>query len=165
MPSAVKVLDGRSVAGDTLAPAAGPRQRERKSPERSSRAGIVRWKVAMVCLLLVVGCTPRPDVTASDSDNGGHIQVRSGQILDIVLADDYARSHCQWYDEQEYDFAILEPLGQIYEPARILHGAAAPGANTSRYKAAAAGTVRVTLAQEYKGHHVAKRFALDVTVH
>jgi hypothetical protein len=50
------------------------------------------------------------DVTANDSDNGRHIQINSGQIFDIVVADDYETSKCQWRDEETYDTKILEPL-------------------------------------------------------
>ncbi len=42
------------------------------------------------------GCAPQPDVIATDDDNGGHVQVRSGQLFDIVLADDYDQTGCQW---------------------------------------------------------------------
>jgi hypothetical protein len=41
---------------------------------------------------LVAGCAPQPDVTAEDSDNGRQIQLHSGQLFDIVLADDVASS-------------------------------------------------------------------------
>jgi hypothetical protein len=45
----------------------------------------------MVCWLVLIaaGCAPQPDVTATDADNDGHIELRSGQLFDIVLADDY----------------------------------------------------------------------------
>jgi hypothetical protein len=52
---------------------------------------------------LVAGCAPQPDVTAKDSDNGRQIQLHSGQLFDIVLADDYKTSKCQWRDNQHYD--------------------------------------------------------------
>ncbi|OBH85038.1 MULTISPECIES: protease inhibitor I42 family protein [unclassified Mycobacterium] len=128
----------------------------------------MRWKLALssVFLLWVAGCSPEPDVTASDSDNGGHISINNGQLFDIVLADDYVTSHCQWHDEEKYDFAILRPLGQRYQPDRRPPGATSGGTFTSRYRAAGAGTVHVTLVQEDNGNpaHVVRRFALDVTV-
>jgi hypothetical protein len=138
----------------------------------------VRWKLAIssVCLLLLVaGCrsgsvksffTGMPDVTANDSDNGRRIQINSGQIFDIVLADDYETSKCQWRDEEKYDTTILEPLGQWYKPGRTSPGDSGGGTDTQRYRAARAGIVHVTLVQQNNANppHVARRFALDVTV-
>jgi predicted secreted protein len=138
----------------------------------------LRWKLAIssVCLLLLVaGCgseslknffTGAADVTANDSDNGRHIQLNKGQIFDIVLADDYETSKCQWRDDETYDTTILEPLGQRYEPGRAPPGDTGGGTNTQRYKAARSGTVHVTLVQQDNANppHVARRFALDVTV-
>jgi hypothetical protein len=138
----------------------------------------VRWKLATssVSLLLVVaGCgsgslwnsfTGMADVTANDSDSGRHIELTSGQIFDIVLADDYETSKCQWRDDENYDTTILEPLGQRYEPGRTSPGNTGGGTDTQRYKAARAGTVHVTLVQQDNANppHVARRFALDVTV-
>jgi hypothetical protein len=103
-------------------------------------------------------------VTANDSDNGGHVQIDRGQIFDIVLADDYAMSNCQWHDEEKYDFAILKYLGARYEPGRTPPGATGGGTFTSRYRATGAGTVHVTLVQEDNANHIARRYALDVTV-
>jgi hypothetical protein len=138
----------------------------------------VRWRLAIwsVCLLLLAaGCgsesaryffTGGADVTANDSDNGRHIQLNSGQILDIVLADDYQTSKCQWRDEEKYDSTILDHLGYKYDPGRTSPGDNGRGTETERYKAAGAGTVHVTLVQENNAYppHVARRFALDVTV-
>lgn len=45
----------------------------------------------------------------------------------------------------EYDIAILEYLGARYEPGRTSPGATGGGTYTSRYGAAGAGTVHVTL--------------------
>jgi hypothetical protein len=144
------------------------RHREPKEHIGTGREVVVRWKLAIlsICLLLVVGCASKADVTANDSDNGRSIQLNRGQILDIVVADDFERSRCQWRDEQKYDVEILEYLGARYEPGRTSPGAAGGGTYTSRYRAAAAGTVRVTLALEDNANppRVVKRFLLDVTV-
>ncbi|MBV8347328.1 MAG: hypothetical protein JOZ49_07295, partial [Mycolicibacterium sp.] len=92
--------------------------------------------VAAVCLLMVVaGCWSNlrsellgsADVTANDSDNGRHVQLSSGQVLDIVLADDYETSKCQWFMEENYDETILKPLGSRYEPGRTSPGATGGG--------------------------------------
>lgn len=128
----------------------------------------MRWTLALssALVLWMTGCSPEPDVTAHDSDNGGHISIDSGQLFDIVLADDYASSNCQWHDEEKYDVAILKPLGVRYQPGRTAPGATGGGTFTGRYRAAGAGTVHVTLVQEDNANppHVARRFALDVTV-
>jgi hypothetical protein len=88
------------------------------------------------------------------------------QIFDIVLADDYETSKCQWRDEENYDTTILEPLGQRYEPGRAPPGDTGGGTSTQRYKAARSGIVHVTLDQQDNANppHVARRIALDVTV-
>jgi hypothetical protein len=46
-------------------------------------------------LLAVPGCAPQPDVVATDNDNGRHIRLRSGELFDILLADDYDPAGCQ----------------------------------------------------------------------
>ncbi|WP_139272929.1 protease inhibitor I42 family protein [Mycobacterium paraffinicum] len=112
-------------------------------------------------LLLVAGCS-EPDVSAHDSDNGGHVTIHTGDIFDIVLADDYQTSHCQWREEGASDGAILEYLGSRYQWDTTAPGAA--GSHTSRYRAVGAGTVRVRLVQEDNANHVARRYVLDVTV-
>ncbi len=48
--------------------------------------------MALVSLLLAVGCSSGADVTAGESDNGGNIQLNSGDTFDIVIGDDYATS-------------------------------------------------------------------------
>ena len=63
--------------------------------------------ISLGFLLLVAGCSLEPDVTATDSDNNHHIQLKSGDVFDIVLADDYATTcsrhaaerwpNCTWY--------------------------------------------------------------------
>jgi predicted secreted protein len=128
----------------------------------------MHWKLAtsVLCLLLAVGCSSQSDVTATDSDDGGHIEIDSGQVLDIVLPDDFASSNAQWRDEQAYDDTILESLGSRFEPDRTAAGHTTPGTYTGRYQGGKAGTVRVTLIQEDDANpsHVARRFTLGVTV-
>ncbi|MCV7163906.1 protease inhibitor I42 family protein [Mycobacterium stomatepiae] len=123
----------------------------------------MRWKVALssAVLLLVAGCS-ETNVTAHDSDNGRHVTIEKGDVFDIVLADNYPTSHCQWHEEGTPDTAILNYLGSRYQWDTT--APAAPGTFTSRYKATGAGAVHVTLVQEDNAHHVARRFALDVTV-
>ncbi|WAJ45359.1 protease inhibitor I42 family protein [Mycobacterium sp. Aquia_216] len=120
--------------------------------------------LSLACLLLAVGCSADPDATAHDSDNGGHVTIDEGDIFDIDLADDYAKSNCQWHDEEKHDFAILKYLGSRYQPNQPPPGAASGGTFTSRYQAVAAGTVHVTLVQEDNANHIARRYSLDVTV-
>lgn len=123
----------------------------------------------MGCLLLVAGCSPKADVTVHDSDNGRHIELTGGQLFDIVLADDYETSKCQWRDEQKYDTAVLKLLGSEYAPPRNPPSGGATGTFTSRYRAGSAGTVHVELVQEDQEStanppHVVRRYAIDVTV-
>jgi hypothetical protein len=118
------------------------------------------------CLLLLVlaACAPQPDVTATDRDNGGHILLRSGQLFDIVLADDYDKTGCQWRDEQGYDDAVVHLLGQRYEPGRKPPNADGDGTNTDRYRAQQTGTVRVGLVESDNAGKVCRRYAVEVTV-
>lgn len=122
--------------------------------------------MALVSLLLAVGCSSGADVTAGDSDNGGHIELDTGDTFDIVIADDYATTNAQWRDEQHHDQTVLKNLGSKYEPNRTIPGSSIRGAFTSRYQATTPGMVRLTLAQEDNANppHVARRYALDVTV-
>jgi predicted secreted protein len=115
-----------------------------------------------VCLLLVAECSTSPDVEAHDSDNGGHVTIHKGDIFDIVLADDYQTSHCQWHEEGSPDGAILKYLGSRYQWDTKAPNT--PGVHTSRYQAVGAGTVHVGLVQEDNAHNVERRYALDVTV-
>lgn len=123
--------------------------------------------MAMVGLLLAVGCSAGPDVTAGESDNGGHVELDIGDTFDIVIGDDYSTSNAQWRDEERHDTAVLKYLGSKYEPDRTPPGGSHSGVFTSRYEAVTAGTVHVTLVQEGNANppHVARRYALDVTVH
>ena len=67
-------------------------------------------------LVLLAGCTPTPDVTITDADNGGHAEIRVGDVVDVLLADDYEKSKAQLRDDQPFDWNILKPLGSKYEP-------------------------------------------------
>lgn len=122
--------------------------------------------MALVSLLLAVGCSSGADVTAGDSDNGGHIELDTGDTFDIVIGDNYSTSNAQWHDEQHHDQTVLKNLGSKYEPDRTPPGSSTPGTFTSRYEAMTAGTVHVTLVQEDNANppHIARRYALDVTV-
>jgi hypothetical protein len=126
----------------------------------------VKLKLSVIyCLLLVIAaCAPQPDVTATDHDNGGHIQLRSGQLFDIVLADDYDKTGCQWRDEQGYDDAVVHLLGQRYEPGRKPPNGDGNGTGTERYRARQTGTVRVRLVESDNADKVCRRYAVDVTV-
>ncbi|MDT5185266.1 MAG: inhibitor of cysteine peptidase [Mycobacterium sp.] len=132
------------------------------------RPSVGSWKIAVtsVFLLLAVGCSSRPHVTATDSDNGGHVQVDNGQVLDIVLPDDYKTSNAQWRDEQAYDSSVLKYLGSRYEPDRTAPGHTDAGIHTSRYEGSKSGIVHVTLVQEDNANppNVVRCFAVVITV-
>ena len=56
--------------------------------------------VVAICAAPLVGaCAPVPDVIATDNDNGGQVPLRTGDLLDIVLADDYDETGCQWRED------------------------------------------------------------------
>lgn len=124
---------------------------------------IAMWSV---CMTLATACSSQPDVTATDADDGGQVRVRQGQILDIVLPDDYATSNAQWRDEDTHDDSVLHKLGSEYDPGQLLPGHTVSGAYTSRYQGAEVGTAHVTLVQEDSAYppRVARRFVIDVTV-
>lgn len=136
------------------------------------------WGLVVVVLILCAGCasraepaahrfqSPGADVTATDSDNAGHVQLRVGQILDIVLADDYETTHCQWHDQQGYKWEVLEPLGQQYEPHKKPPEGSGDGTFTSRYRATGAGTVQVRLSEEDNANppRIARQFSIVVDV-
>ena len=72
-----------------------------------AKGALVKPTVGAWCwlVLAMAGCAPQPDMVATDNDNGRHIQLRSGQVFDIVLADDYDQTGCQWRDEHGHDDA------------------------------------------------------------
>jgi hypothetical protein len=128
---------------------------------------VQRQRTAVIyCLLLLAlaACAPQPDVTATDHDNGGHIQLRSGQLFDIVVADDYDETGCQWRDEQGHDDTVVHLLGQRYEPGRKPPNGAGNGTNTERYRAQQTGIVRVGLVESDNAGKVCRRYTVEVTV-
>ncbi len=129
----------------------------------------MRWKplAALGFLLLVAGCSPEPDVTATESDNNHHVQLKRGDVFDIVLADDYATTGCQWRDLGHRDPAILDELGSPYQPDRKAPGSTYNGTYTGRYKAMGPGTVHVALVEQNNANTcaVSRHFDVDVTVH
>ncbi len=102
-------------------------------------------------------------MTATDSDNNHHIQLKSGDVLDIVLADDYATTGCQWHDLGNHDWAILRDLGQRYQPGRTASGSTAGGTYTGRYKAIGPGTVHVALVEQLVTCLYSARVSCSVT--
>jgi hypothetical protein len=126
---------------------------------------LLRTLVAWCWLLLAVpGCAPQPDVVATDHDNGRHFQLRSGQLFDVVLADDYDQTRCQWRDEHGYNDAVVHLLGQRYEPHHAPPAGEGNGTNTERYEARQAGTVSVRLVESDHTGKACRRYAVDVTV-
>ncbi|MEV0669384.1 hypothetical protein [Mycobacterium sp. NPDC050441] len=103
-------------------------------------------------------------MTATDDDNGGHVQLRSGQLFDIVLADDYDQTRCQWRQEHNSGPEAVEYLGQRYEPARKPPAGIGNGTNTTRYRAQQTGTARISLVESDNSDRVCRRFVVDVTV-
>jgi hypothetical protein len=126
----------------------------------------VHWTLGASCWLVLAaaGCAPQPDVVATDHDNGRHIQLRSGQLFDVVLADDYDQTRCQWRDEHGYDDAIVHLLGQQYQPHHPPTAGEGNGTNTERYEARQAGTVNIRLVESDNAGKVCRRYAVDVTV-
>ena len=121
---------------------------------------------ALSSLLLLAGCAPQPDVTATESDNNHHVQLKGGDVFDIVLADDYATTGCQWRDPEHYEEKILRVLGSRYQPDRKAPGSTYNGTYTRRYKAMSPGTVHVALVELNNANTcpVSRQFAVDVTV-
>lgn len=123
------------------------------------RLALLFWLV-----LVVGGCAPQPDVMATDDDNGGQVRVVSGQLFDIVLADDYDQTFCQWREERNDAPHVLEMLGSRYEPGRKPPVGVGNGTHTERYRAQKEGTTVVGLVESTNGGHVCRRYSLTVTV-
>ncbi|MFV8142226.1 hypothetical protein ACNQR7_32065 [Mycolicibacterium senegalense] len=125
-----------------------------------------RVMLSVLCWLVLVvgGCAPQPDVVATDDDNGGHVQVRSGQLFDVVLADDYEETGCQWRQEPHSGTDVVEYLGSRYEWGRKPPAGIANGTHTTRYRAQQTGTVRISLVESDNSDRVCRRFAVDVEV-
>lgn len=119
---------------------------------------------AAPALMLLAGCAPTPDVTATDADNGGHVEIAVGDVLDVLLADDYEKSKTQWSKEGTFDWDILKPLGSRYEPERVPPHGGDPGTYTERLQGESPGTVHLALVQSDNSGRVSRRFAGDVTV-
>lgn len=113
---------------------------------------------------------PRPDVIVTDDDAGGHVHARTGQLFDVVLADDYEDTGCQWRRSddvdapQRYDSEILPYLGQRYQPNHSPPARPDGATNTERYRAGEPGTTRVSLEESDNSGKVCRRYAIDVTV-
>ena len=118
--------------------------------------------VAICAVPLVGGCAPVPDVIATDNDNGGQVPLRTGDLFDIVLADDYDETGCQWREDHTPN--VLNRLGSLYESQRIPPAGTGHGTNTERYRVAAQGTEVVSLVESDNGGRVCHRFEVTVTV-
>ncbi len=122
--------------------------------------------VALLCwlALMTAGCAPQPDVMARDDDNGGQVHVLTGQLFDIVLADDYDQTFCQWREEHIDNPHILNKLGSRYQWGRKPPAGVGNGTYTERYRAKQEGTTRVSLVESTNGGQVCRRYALTVKV-
>ena len=129
----------------------------------------MRWKplTALSFLLLVAGCSAEPDVTATESDNNHHVQLKHGDVFDIVLADDYATTGCQWRDLGITTRRSCASSASRYQPDRKAPGSTYNGTYTGRYKAMGPGTVHVALVELNNADTcaVSRHFDIDVTVH
>jgi hypothetical protein len=133
------------------------------------RAFAVVVALAITGCLLTVGCAS-PDVTATMADNGGRMTVEAGDILDVVLPDNFPPGGSLWRDRSRAtrdDERVLAKLGSKLNPNDVLAGQSAPGIFTGRYEARGPGTVHLTLHAEDESLRPAKilaTFDLDVTV-
>ena len=128
----------------------------------------MRWKplTALGFALLVTGCSPQPDVTATQADHNHHVALKTGDLFDIVLSDDYPTTGCRWHDLGNHDWAILRDLGQRYQADRTAPGSTSGGTYTARYRAMGPGTVHVALVDQNNADTcpVSRHFDVDVTV-
>lgn len=132
------------------------------SPARL-RSHVLPALVVVSCAALVVaGCAPVPDAIATDNDNGGQVQLRTGQLFDIVLADDHDETGCQWREEHTPN--VLDRLGSLYQPQRPPPAGTGHGTNTERYRVRDQGTAVVSLVESDNGGRVCRRFEVTVTV-
>jgi hypothetical protein len=81
--------------------------------------------------LLVACCAPVPVSLQRINDNGGQFQLRTGELFDIVLADGYDETGCQWRENHTPN--VLEWLGSLYQPQRTPPAGDGHGAKTERY--------------------------------
>lgn len=156
---------GRAAAAAPTGPAGAG---DVASPQlaRSLRLWTAVITAGALLLAAATGCSSGPDSSAGLSDNGGQVHISAGDVFDVVLPSDYARSNCQWHDKQTNDWGILRPLGSRYEPQRALPGHPDTGTSTARFKAIKAGSTTVTLVHEDNANppHVNGRYTLDVVV-
>jgi hypothetical protein len=126
----------------------------------------MKWPlvIASTSVVMLASCAPTPDVTATDADNGGHVEIRVGDVLDVLLADDYEKSKTQWSKEGTFDWDVLKPLGWRYEPERVPPHGGDPGTYTERLQGESPGTVHLAMVQSDNSGRVSRRFAIDVTV-
>jgi predicted secreted protein len=128
----------------------------------------MRWKplTALGFALSMAGCSPQPDVTATQADNNHHVALKTGDLFDIVLSDDYPTTGCRWHDLGNHDWAILRDLGQRYQADRTAPGSTSGGTYTARYRAMGPGTVHVALVDQNNADTcpVSRHFDVDVTV-
>ncbi len=129
---------------------------ERRRPRRALIRAMVTWAP-----LLAAGCAPVPDVIATDNDNGGHIELRVGQLFDIVLADDHDQTGCQWREDPTS--SVVEWLGALYQPQRTPPAGDGNGTDTERYRVVGEGTTVVSLVESDNGGRVCRRFLVTVT--
>lgn len=122
--------------------------------------------LSLLCWLALMtgGCAPQPDVMATDNDNGGQVHVLTGQLFDIVLADDYDQTLCQWREEHIDNPRVLEMLGSRYEWGRKPPAGIGNGTATERYRAKQEGTTRVSFIESSNNGQVCRRYSLTVTV-
>lgn len=112
--------------------------------------------------LVAAGCAPVPDVIVTDNDRGGRVHLRTGQLVNIVLADDYDETGCQW---REYHTPqVLELLGSLYQPQRTPAAGTGNGTHTARYRVIDEGTAAVSLVESDNGDRVCRRFEVTVMV-
>lgn len=114
--------------------------------------------------LMTGGCAPQPDVMATDDDNGGQVHVLTGQLFDIVLADDYDQTFCQWREEHNEKPDVLGMLGSRYQWGRKPPAGVGNGTYTERYRAKQEGTTRVSFVESTNSGQVCRRYSLTVTV-
>lgn len=101
---------------------------------------------------------------ATDDDNGGQVRVLTGQLFDIVLADDYDQTSCQWREEHNDKPHVLEMLGSRYQRGQKPPAGIGKGTYTERYRAKQEGTARVSFVESTNSGRVCRRYSLTVTV-
>lgn len=146
------------------------------SSDRSGLPGVLAMLgcvvVFVVVLVLAVssGCSSIPqffgwaDVTVTAADEGGDVRADDGDVVDIVLGNDWDATGCQRRDEQSYDWKVLHVLGQKYEPTTKPPVGDGAGTTTHRFRAIGPGIAHVSLVESDNAGRVCRRYAVDVTV-